>query len=234
MIPASTIQNTTFLYRNRIREIAYAAMLAVSTVSRAVIAEVMKLAPYHLRMSVFCRVFVKASSVGFSIAQVVLVVSAFGFRAVSSAQARGTSQSSAKAISTPAQIRLKSLTRVWTSGGVAWAPVPGRSSVVAAMSGLLLLRADKDEPGGGHGKHHQEEEHRQGRGIADPEVREALVVDVLQHRAGGEVRAARRHDVHLVEHLERRDDLQHHHERRGARQQRDGDHPDLLPRSGTV
>src|SRR5215204_2879809 len=134
MIPASTIQNTTFLYRNRIREIAYAAMLAVTTVSRAVSAEVMKLAPYHLRMSVFCRVFVKASSVGFSIAQVVLVVSAFGFRAVSSAHARGTSQSSAKAISTPAQIRLKSLTRVWTSGGVAWAPVPGRSSVVAAMS----------------------------------------------------------------------------------------------------
>ena len=40
-----------------------------------------------------------------------LVVSAFGLSAVSTAQASGTSQSSANAISTPTQIRLNSLVR---------------------------------------------------------------------------------------------------------------------------
>ena len=52
-MPARMNQKTTFLYRNRIRDSAYAAMLAVITVNSAVSAEVMKLAPYHLSMSVF-------------------------------------------------------------------------------------------------------------------------------------------------------------------------------------
>ena len=60
------------------------------------------------------------------------------------------------------------------------------------------------------------------------------VVDVLQDRAGGEVRAALGHDVHLVEDLQRGDHLQHHDQRRGAAEQRDGDPPDLLPRAGAV
>ena len=58
MMPARMNQKTRFLYRNRIRDSAYAAMLAVITVNSAVSAEVMKLAPYHLSMSVFCRVLV--------------------------------------------------------------------------------------------------------------------------------------------------------------------------------
>ena len=59
-----------------------------------------------------------ASKVGFSISHVVRVVSEFGLSAVSSAQSIGTSQSSAKAISTPTQIRLNSLVRASTLPGV--------------------------------------------------------------------------------------------------------------------
>ena len=72
----------------------------------------MKLAAYQLQMSP-CAAAVrkKASSVGLSISQVVRVVSLLGLSAVSSAQAIGTSQIRANAISTPAQTRLKSLTR---------------------------------------------------------------------------------------------------------------------------
>ena len=70
--------------------------------------EVMKLAAYQLRMSPCSSSVRNDSSVGFSIFQVGLVVSALGLIAVSMAQASGTSQRSANAMSTPAQKRLNS------------------------------------------------------------------------------------------------------------------------------
>src|SRR4051795_3180523 len=96
MIPARTNQNTTFLYRKCICDSAYAAMLAAMTVKTAVIVAVMKLAAYHRRMSVSCRVLVNAAKVGFWMSHVVFVVSALGLSAVSSAQSRGISQRIAK------------------------------------------------------------------------------------------------------------------------------------------
>src|SRR5215212_11041357 len=98
MIPASTNQKTTFLYRKCICDSAYAAMLAVMTVRTAVIVAVMKLAAYHRRMSVSCSVRVNAANVGFSISHVVVVVSAFGLSAVSRAHSSGISQTIANAI----------------------------------------------------------------------------------------------------------------------------------------
>ena len=60
-------------------------------------------------MSVSWKTLANAANVGLSIAHVTLVVSAFGFIAVSTAQASGTSHKRAKAISTPRHTRLNSL-----------------------------------------------------------------------------------------------------------------------------
>src|SRR4051794_9105964 len=114
MMPAMMNQKTQFLYRKFIRDRANAARLAVTTVSSAVRAEVIALAAYQRRMSVSRNVLVNAAKVGLAMAQVLLVVSALGFSAVSSAQASGTSQISENAIRTPRQIRLNSLVRVST------------------------------------------------------------------------------------------------------------------------
>ena len=51
----------------------------------------MKLETYQLSMSVSWKTLANAANVGLSIAHVTLVVSAFGFSAVSTAQASGTS-----------------------------------------------------------------------------------------------------------------------------------------------
>src|SRR3954449_4114070 len=159
-------------------------MLAVMTVRTAVMVAVMKLAAYQRRMSVSCSVRVKAPSVGLWISQVVVVVSAFGLRAVSSAQSSGISQRIANAIRTPAQIRLNSLTRLSTWPCVTRPPVraPGRSSVVDAISGLPFLGADDREPDRRDGQHDDEEQHRDRGRVADAVVGEALVVHVLQDR----------------------------------------------------
>src|SRR5206468_3656190 len=101
-------QNTRFLWRNCSRDSAYAARLAVTTVRIAVSADVRKLATYQRRMSVSLNDRTNAPNVGSWISQVALVVSAFGFSAVSSAQASGTSHRIANAMRTPRQIRLKS------------------------------------------------------------------------------------------------------------------------------
>src|ERR1700710_2352268 len=86
-------------------------MLPVTTTISAVSAEVMKLEMYQLSMSVSWKTLANAPNVGLLIPHVTWVVSAFGFRAVSTAQARGTSHKIAQAISTPRQIRLNSFTR---------------------------------------------------------------------------------------------------------------------------
>src|SRR4029450_12154329 len=102
MMPARITQKTTFLYRNRRREMAKAAMLAAMTVPIAVRLEMMKEAPDQLRMAVSRRVRVKASNGGSWVSRVVLVVSPFGLSAVSTAHATGISHTNANAISTPA------------------------------------------------------------------------------------------------------------------------------------
>ncbi len=71
----------------------------------------MKLAAYQFKMSPWASSVRKDSSVGFWMIQVALVVSALGLSAVSKAQAIGTSQTSANAMSTPRQIPLNSLVR---------------------------------------------------------------------------------------------------------------------------
>src|SRR5689334_7870437 len=113
MIPARMKANTQLRPRKRRRDSAYAAMLANSTVPAAVAADVMKLDRYHFQMSPCCRTVLNDSSVGFSMNHVggTFVVSALGLRAVSIAQATGTSQSRANAMSTPVHVRLKSLFR---------------------------------------------------------------------------------------------------------------------------
>jgi hypothetical protein len=78
----------------------------VSTVPAADSAEVMKLAAYQLRMSPWASRARNDANVGLSMAQVGFVVSPLGLRAVSTAQASGTSQRSANATSTPVQHRL--------------------------------------------------------------------------------------------------------------------------------
>src|SRR5215218_746346 len=160
MMPASTNQKTTFLYRKCICDRAYAAMLAVMTVRTAVIVAMMKVATYHRRMSVSCSVLVNAAKVGFSMSHVVFVVSAFGFSAVSSAQSRGINHRAANAIRTPRQIRLNSFVRVSTWPGVTPPRVrtPGRSAVVVATSGLPFLGADDREPDRRDGQHDDEEQ----------------------------------------------------------------------------
>src|SRR4051794_1300044 len=241
MMPAMTNQKTQFFHRKFMRDSANAAMLAVTTVNNAVIADVMALAAYQRSMSVSCSVLVNAANVGLSMSQGLFVVSAFGLSAVSNAQASGTSHKIAKAMRTPRQIRLNSFVRVSTSAvvtragdGVRWARSPGVSSRVVVMSHLTFLGSDDREPDGRNGQHDYEEEHRQCGRIADPEVREALVVYVLQHRSRAEVGAARGHDVHLVEDLQRCDDLEHCDEGRRAGEKRDGDAFDLLPGPGAV
>src|SRR5215207_3231267 len=89
-------------------------MLAVTTVPAATAADVRKLENSHFGMSPCSRVVRYDSRVGFSMNQVVgtIVVSAFGLSEVSIAQARGTSQMSAKTSSTPKQIQLNTLFRL--------------------------------------------------------------------------------------------------------------------------
>jgi hypothetical protein len=112
---------------------ANAAMLAAMTVPSAVRLEMMKEAPYQLSMSVSRSVRVNASNVGLSMSQVVLVVSAFGLSAVSTAQANGISHTSANAISTPAQMRLNSFSRRWIRSMVIPTGAFGAAIVVLAM-----------------------------------------------------------------------------------------------------
>src|SRR3954447_7248535 len=105
-------------------------MLAVSTVAAATAVEVMKLDRYHFQMSPAPSTVRNDSRVGLSMNQVVgiLVVSAFGFSAVSIAQAMGTSQSRAKAMRTPVHRRLNALCRL---------------SYEAAVAASLLLRRSR-------------------------------------------------------------------------------------------
>src|SRR5215213_5034880 len=132
-------------------------MLAAITVPIVVIRAIARLEPNQRRMSVSRSTRPNASKVGFSMSHVVLVVSSLGFRAVSRAHSTGTSQISANAISTPAQIRLNSLWResTWAASTVRRAAVGSRMSL-AVTSGSLLLASDDAEPDGGHGEHDQE------------------------------------------------------------------------------
>src|SRR3954463_5936180 len=124
-------------------------MLANSTVPAAVAADVMKLDRYHFQMSPCCRTVLNDSSVGFSMNHVggTLVVSALGLRAVSIAQATGTSHSRANAMSTPVQTRLNSFWRWSYAAAVARARPAGAvgssvSVVVTVISGTRFLSAD--------------------------------------------------------------------------------------------
>src|SRR3954469_9777659 len=123
MIPTRMNQNTSHRNRNRIRDSAKAAMLATSTVAAAVTVEVMKLDAYQFQMSPCANSVRNDASVGLSMAQVGLVVSALGLSAVSMVQAIGTSQRRANAMSTPAQTPLNSLIRrsmlCWVTEGAA-------------------------------------------------------------------------------------------------------------------
>jgi len=114
MMPTRMNQKTQLFHRKLMRDSAKAARLALTTVKSAVRTDVMVLAAYHRRMSVSCKVLVNAAKVGLSMSQVLFVVSAFGLRAVSSAQASGTNHRIENAISTPRQMRLNSLVRVST------------------------------------------------------------------------------------------------------------------------
>src|SRR3954462_9210064 len=120
MMPISTNQKISQRNRNRIRDSAKAAMLATSTVPTAVRVEVMKLVAYQFQMSPWASSVWNDWNVGLWISQVVSVVSALGLSAVSTVQSTGTSQISANAMSTPAQIRLNSLVRrsieAWVTG----------------------------------------------------------------------------------------------------------------------
>src|SRR3954471_3160169 len=217
-------------------------MLANSTVPAAAAVDVMKLDRYHFQMSPCCRTVLNDSSVGLSMNQVggAFVVSALGLRAVSIAQAIGTSHSRANAMSTPVQTRLNSFWRWSYAAAVARAALPGGtvlssvSVVVTVISGTRFLSADDGEPDERHGEDHEEEEHRDRRAVADPQVREALVVDVFQRGDGAEVRASGRHDVDLVEDLEGGDHLEDDDQGGRPAEQGDRDPADLLHRAGAV
>src|SRR4051794_21796749 len=149
-------------------------MLANSTVPAAVAADVMKLDRYHFQMSPCCRTVLNDSSVGLSMNQVggAFVVSPLGFRAVSIAQAIGTSHSRANAMRTPVQTRLNSFWRWSYDAAVAralpWGTVgTSVSVVVTVISGTRFLSADDGEPDERHGEDHEEEEHRDRRAVAD-------------------------------------------------------------------
>src|SRR3954451_19589503 len=215
MMPTRMNQNTTQRYRKRIRDSAYAAMLATSTVPAAVASEVMKLEAYQFQMSPWAKIVRYDASVGLSIHQVVLVVSALGLSEVSIAHAIGTSQIRANAMSTPTQVPLNNRTRrsmaAWVTSGRA--PSRARVSVASVvMSEPLFLAAGEEHPHGGHGEHEDEEQRRHRGGVAGAEVGEAHVVHVFEGGAGGEVGPAAGHDVGLVEDLQRRDDLQDDHQ----------------------
>ena len=94
-----------------------------------------------------------------------------------------------------------------------------------------------DEPQQTARSRSSEEEHeRQRRRVAQPVLREAGLVDVLDRRPGGVLRArpALLQQVDLVEHLQRGDHLQHGHEHGGRGEQRQRDVPHLLPRRRAV
>jgi hypothetical protein len=111
MMPIRMNQNTTHRNRNRIRDSAKAAMLAVSTVAAAVAVEMMKLDAYQFQILPSAKSVRNDSKVGSLMAHVGLVVSALGLSAVSTVHAIGTSHNSANAISTPAHTPLNSLMR---------------------------------------------------------------------------------------------------------------------------
>jgi hypothetical protein len=111
MMPIRTNQNTSQRYRKRIRDRAKAARLAVTTVPSALNVDVMMLAAYQLMMSPWSSSVRYEASVGSMIFHVGFVVSPLGLREVSTAQAKGTSQSNANAMSTPMQVRLNNFSR---------------------------------------------------------------------------------------------------------------------------
>ncbi|CAM5664152.1 hypothetical protein SANTM175S_01611 [Streptomyces antimycoticus] len=104
--------------------------------------------------------------------------------------------------------------------------VMAANPVLPAREDLQLgEREDDDDP---------EEHVRHRRGVAEPVVGEAGVVDVLQDRPGGPVRAAFGQQIDLVEHLQRRHHLQHRDQRGGPAQLGEGDRPQPAPRTGAV
>src|SRR5919205_436135 len=95
MIPARMIQNSTPRPRKGMRENAYAAMLASTTVARAITTDVRILLKYHRGRSLELSVFANACKVKCEESQVkgMIVVSLSGLSAVSSDQASGINQS---------------------------------------------------------------------------------------------------------------------------------------------
>src|SRR5947209_14446000 len=145
MMPMRMNQNSSHRKRNRIRDSAKPAMLAVSTVAAALTVDVMKLDAYQFQMSPCANSVRNDPSVGCWTHQVGLVVSALGLKAVSTVQAMGTSQIRAKAISTPAQVRLNSLMRRSTTF-----PLMGgsmRRADVAVSARVVMVRAPVPDAG---------------------------------------------------------------------------------------
>ena len=130
----------------------------------------MRLDAYQLSMSVCLSSVVNAAKVGFSISQVVLVVSLLGLSAVSIAQASGTSQMRANAIRMPMQLRLNSFARssmlaVCRAGRSG--PCRRRVGVDRwwSRSELLFLPAGHEQPHRRDDEHDDEEQGRGGRRI---------------------------------------------------------------------
>src|ERR1700753_2625484 len=238
MMPARIAAYTRPLKRNRRRDSAYPAMLAVITVSTVTTMATMAELMYQRPRSLAWTTPLEAENVKCGMFQVAgtMMVSFSLFTEVSRAHATGNSQSRARAMTTPVVARVNRMGRWrgWPERLSRRPPATAGRVAEAAMSDSTLLAADQGQPDEGHNQDDDEQDER-GRGrVAHALAGERGVVDPLDGRAAGVVRPALQDQVDLVEDLQRGDDLQHGDQGGGPAQHGDGQPPGLLPAAGAV